>query len=221
MTRGLAGSEPARSRGDSRGLRDGADVAGSAAARGTLRVGSGNQLGTRSRRRPVPPSRRHAPSSSTSPITCASVGSTDVMRHAAVSSDRCQFWGPLSVFPTGWFTREPLATSVRPARSPMRPAPVVRQDGDQLPSPPNGVNQLAGHSWPAPALTLSPRQGSAPIPCESSAQGCNDEGDFRIPYHPRERPVVIISQIRTSLGIGDAETCRSVMDATLRGEYFR
>jgi hypothetical protein len=49
----------------------------------------------------------------------------------------------------------------------------------------------------------------------------HDEGDFRIPYHPRERPVVIISQIRTLLGIGDAETCRSMMYATLQGEYFQ
>jgi hypothetical protein len=47
------------------------------------------------------------------------------------------------------------------------------------------------------------------------------KGILEFPYHPRERPAVIISQIRTSLGIGDAETCRRMVDATLPGEYFR
>ena len=88
-------------------------------------------------------------------------------KNASVSSDRsAQVLGPLSVFPAGWLTCEPLATSVRPPRSPMRSAQVVRQYGDQLRSPPIGVNQLACPSWSAPPLTLSPRQGSVPIPRE-------------------------------------------------------
>jgi hypothetical protein len=147
--------------------------------------------------------------------------SSPVTRLNAESHRTSQFREHLSVFPAGWLTCEPLATSVRPPSSPMRPARVVRQHGDQLRSPPNGVNQLAGPSWPAPPRTLSPRQGSAPIPRESSAQGCNDEEDFRIPYHPRARPVVIISQMRTSLGKGDADTCRSMIYATLQGEHFQ
>jgi hypothetical protein len=79
-----------------------------------------------------------------------------LLRTSVVSDRSTPVFGALVGVPGGWLTYEPLATSVRPPRSPMRPAPVVRQDGDQPRSPPNGVNQPAGPSWPAPPLTLSP-----------------------------------------------------------------